>query len=432
MLIECPRCHARATLPEDKEGSKVRCGECARVFLARSVLEKGERQQGVPTSVLVIGITLCVALLGFLVIRARRSPSAPAPAPEVVAAAPAEIDPAELLVDWNAPSVQAAVRLHEESFTRNEVALRSLLHGPRLLERERAQEATEGTEGDPESAPESANRAPEAKSFAELGALERADVFARAVDDLVRGPGRELVADWRPFDGSVIETTDTDAVVRLSATPRDGASIEKRTIEWRLAREDGKWKAWSWERYVSPEEALREKRQVESKAFQKVTLSDGSVVHERDPEPLPHLDDTPPELRARIDELYATMTNLDLTKESSRALAELIEIGRPAIPILLTGLYQTPLDSEANARRVNLIDQALRSITGYDTGYKPQIQEASGVGTTEERQKSSVRQWFAWWYKNKGTFVEAEKKDALEDMIELTEEEKRWLEQHPD
>src|SRR5262245_40935131 len=121
MLIECPRCHARATLPDEKEGSKVRCGECARVYLARSLVEKGEREKGVPTSGLVVGIALCVAVLGFLVMRNRQRPSAPASAPEVVAEAPPAIDPAELRVDWNAPSVQAAVRLHEESFTRNEV-----------------------------------------------------------------------------------------------------------------------------------------------------------------------------------------------------------------------------------------------------------------------------------------------------------------------
>jgi hypothetical protein len=417
MLIECPRCHVRATLPDEKEGAKVRCGECARVFVARSLLEKGQLSQSVPSWVIVGGVTLAIALLGFLFARSRQRPSATLAAPEPAAEAPAPVDTAELATDWSSPAVQAAARIHDAAFTQNEVALRGLLSGARLLERARAEGSATATPG---------------KTFAQISDLERTDVYRLAVDDLVRGPGRELVADWRAFDGSLVEQDGADAVVRLAVTPRDGSSAEKRTIEWKLAKEDGKWKAWSWTRYLSPQETAREKRQVESKAYQKVKLSDGSLVFERDPEPLAHLEDTAPELRARIDQLYATMTNLELTRESSRALAELIEIGRPAIPILLTGLYQTPLDGEDNLRRINLIDQALRAISGFDTGFKPQIQEASGVGTTEERQKSSVRQWFAWWYQNQKKFVAAEEKDALEDLIELSEEEQRWLERHKD
>ncbi len=417
MLIECPRCHARATLPEEKEGSKVRCGECGRVFLAYSPLHKGARTQTVPTWVFVVGLTLGGAFLVFLFVRSKRAPRAP------VAAAtehegPASLEKKEdLALDWSSPPVQTAVRIHEAAFARDENALRSLLHAARIHEREEAAAATEnGT----------------ARAFAELTDSERLDAFQRWTEDLTRGEGRELVAEWRPFDGEVVDLTDTEATVRLAATPRDGSTIEKRTLEWKLAKERGAWKAWSWTRFLSPQEQFGEQRRVESKAIQKVELSDGSVVFERDPEPLEHLADTPPELRARIDALCGTMTDLDLTKESSRAQAELIEIGRPALPILLTGLYQTPLDSEANAIKINLIDQALRTITGFDTGFKPQLQEGSGVGTTEERQKSSVRQWFAWWYKNQKTFVKAEQEDALEGLIELTEEEKRWLERHKD
>ena len=37
MLIECPFCHARAQIADSKEGAKVRCGECGRVYGARPV-----------------------------------------------------------------------------------------------------------------------------------------------------------------------------------------------------------------------------------------------------------------------------------------------------------------------------------------------------------------------------------------------------------
>ena len=34
MFIECPSCHARAQLPDSKEGAKVRCSECSSVYEA--------------------------------------------------------------------------------------------------------------------------------------------------------------------------------------------------------------------------------------------------------------------------------------------------------------------------------------------------------------------------------------------------------------
>ena len=34
MLIECPSCHTRARLSDDKAGSKVRCPQCERVWVA--------------------------------------------------------------------------------------------------------------------------------------------------------------------------------------------------------------------------------------------------------------------------------------------------------------------------------------------------------------------------------------------------------------
>jgi predicted Zn finger-like uncharacterized protein len=36
MLTQCPNCHARAKLPDDQAGAKVRCAECGRVFVARA------------------------------------------------------------------------------------------------------------------------------------------------------------------------------------------------------------------------------------------------------------------------------------------------------------------------------------------------------------------------------------------------------------
>ena len=65
-------------------------------------------------------------------------------------------------------------------------------------------------------------------------------------------------------------------------------------------------------------------------------------------------------------------------------------------------------------------------------GFKPMMMEGSGVGTTEERRQSAIKQWFAWWWRKQDKFTEKETTDGLEGLIELTEKEKRWLERNKD
>jgi len=412
--IACPRCHARAELPASKEGAKVRCSECGRVYVAHPPgrARSGGLGGGTIAAFAVAGAAVVVIGLWSLT---RDGTPAKAAGDFAEIPAPKPAGPALDDIGWNSPAVRTAVRLHEAAYAYDTNAVSALLHPARIWEREQAAESSASP-----------------TAFGALSQHDRVQLVNRWVEGLVRGEGRALVGEWRPYDGEVVAIDDGEATVRLAVSPQDDpGSVEKRWVEWRLALDDGRWKAWSWERWYSPEE-LDAARRARGRGYEKVTLSDGSLVHEREPEPLDHLDDTPPALRARIDELYATMLDLDLTKEAAAAQHELVEIGRPAIPILLTGLYETPLDSEENAIKCNLIVQSLRRITGESFGYKPQVQEGSGVGTTEERRQSSIKQWFAWWYKNQNKFTEKQVEDGLEGLIELSEKEKRWLERNPD
>ena len=109
------------------------------------------------------------------------------------------------------------------------------------------------------------------------------------------------------------------------------------------------------------------------------------------------------------------------------------QIGKPAIPILLNGMFDTRLETEEDAIRVNIMVTALREITGVSKGYEPQVLVGSSAGTTEERRQSAIRQWFAWWEIHQKSFEEIEEaQDGLDGLIELTEEEEKWLERHPD
>jgi predicted Zn finger-like uncharacterized protein len=410
MLIQCPSCRARAKLSDDHEGAKVRCAECGRVYVARPAGSKGPTRSA-PNTGLMIGAFVGVLAL-IVVIFIVKSSGSDAPvtkaAPVVEAPPPAPID-----FGWRSELVQGVVALHNAAAALDRERVKTMLHGPRIWEREHTDEA--------------GVRDPAAPQFAALPPHERADAMERWAEDLVAGASKEVVADWLPYDGEALDVGDEEAVVRVAVKPRAGG-IENRWVEWRLAKDGNRFKAWRWERWVSPDEVKAEKRQ---KGYEKVTLSDGSIVHERAPEPLGHLEDTPDELRTRIDALVATMLDLELTKEGARARRELIELGRPAIPILLTKFFEIPADTEENRIRCNIIDQTLQSITGQQFGYAPG-EAGSAAGTTEERRDSSIKQWFAWWYKNQDRFTTKKTEDALEGLIELNAAEKAWLERNSD
>ncbi len=413
MLIECPYCHARAKLPDSKEGAKVRCGECNRVYVAREPGRRGAGASKSNTGLLIgIGVAIVAAVLLLVVTSTDSNPTPVAvDKPDVARSAPAAVD----LVGWDSEALKTVRAIHEAAYGYDEGRIRANLHPAKLWEKVRADA--------PEDSP-----LHHATSFSAVSREERDDLLDGAVEELVRGEARELVGEWRPYDGSVIEEADGVATVRVAVTSRDEARAgEARSVDWKLALDGDRWKAFAWERYIAPGEIKTKHRG--PRGVEKVTLSDGSVVYERQPEPLAHLEDTPPDVRKRIDAAYATMIDLNLTREAGAAKRDLVAIGKPAIPKLLTGLFEIPLETEDQAKQVNQIVQALREITGNNFGFEPMLLVGSAVGTTEERRTSAIRQWFAWWYKYADRFEEKEEVDALDGLLEpKNEKERRFLE----
>jgi predicted Zn finger-like uncharacterized protein len=409
MLIQCPSCQARAKLSDDHEGAKVRCAECGRVYVARPQGAKGAASSG-NNSGLLIGIGAGVVVVVFALFLMSRSDDEPVVA-KAPAAAPPPAAPVETDQGWKSELVQAMVKLHTAAFAGDRDTVKTLLHGGRIWAREHT--SAEGVL-DPAVPP-----------FDALPPHAKVDAQNLWAEELCAGASKELVADWVPFDGQLIEQGDLEAHVRINAKPRAGG-VESRWIDWHLTKDGNRYKAWKWERWLSPDEVKAAKRK---KGYEVKTLSDGSVVHEREPAPLGHLEDTPAELQSEIDGLLVTMLDLELTKEGGRARRRLVEIGRPAIPPLLTKFYEIPADDEPNRIRCNMIDQALSDITGQHFGYAPG-EAGTAAGTTEERRQSSIKQWFAWWYKNEKRFTTKKVEDGLEGLIELDEKEKAWLERN--
>ena len=364
MQIVCPSCRAEAQVPSSKEGARVRCGACGRVYTAepRRAPGKRRRRRG-GLSLAIFGGAAALGLVLFFAVRRQEPAVLSGPtqvAPEPTATAPVD------LTGWASPPVLAGRALFE---------------------------------------------AAAAGDAARLEALRAPDAPALAPEQ-----GGERLADWKPFDGEVLSEGDAEAAVRLSAggTSPETAS-ETRLFEVQLVRDGGAWKVAGWKRWLSLDEQKRAaelERAAAARAarssepvIETRKMTDGTVVYEFEPRPVPFPESTPQELRERITASAARLTDFSLRPtENTAAKQELVAIGAPALPALLTALYELPLVTDVDAMRVNLVNQCLEEITGTSMGFSPQIQNGSGVGTTEDLRRSSIRRWFAWWEREGATF----------------------------
>jgi hypothetical protein len=99
-------------------------------------------------------------------------------------------------------------------------------------------------------------------------------------------------------------------------------------------------------------------------------------------------------LRAKIDGLFARMLDFELSPtENTRAADELAEIGKPALPILITGIYEQRVVDVESTSKVILINQTLQRITDHTTVFAP----GPDLGKVEELRQRTVKSWFEWW-----------------------------------
>ncbi|MDP6990539.1 MAG: zinc-ribbon domain-containing protein, partial [Planctomycetota bacterium] len=109
MIIECPACGARAKLPDSKEGAKVRCAECERVYHARPSGARAAARSS--SSALPVGIGAGVVALVIVVFamtgRGPATTAAP-PVPE-----PEEVQIAVVDYGFTSPLCKFARGLHD-------------------------------------------------------------------------------------------------------------------------------------------------------------------------------------------------------------------------------------------------------------------------------------------------------------------------------
>jgi hypothetical protein len=120
------------------------------------------------------------------------------------------------------------------------------------------------------------------------------------------------------------------------------------------------------------------------------------------PADLPHLEDTPEDLRKKIDELIALMMDWQAGRDSLDAKQKLVAIGKPAFPRILGAMAKirdTITDNDSHEERLlesslKLADGALREMDGYlDSHNKGLIRPGTDKKYIDYILKLHYRRW---------------------------------------
>ena len=125
---------------------------------------------------------------------------------------------------------------------------------------------------------------------------------------------------------------------------------------------------------------------------------------------LDHVESTSAADRATIDRLVATLTDFSETRGASDAKTKLIEIGRPAVPLMLKAVADYKFTSTEEKSIGNLIEQALFDIFGT----RGQFHRLSPMTSEEAAYEQAFKYHFIRWEQRKN-FPDDKFRDAPEE-----------------
>ncbi len=128
---------------------------------------------------------------------------------------------------------------------------------------------------------------------------------------------------------------------------------------------------------------------------------------------VPPLADTPPELTEKIEANVAIVMDLSKTSEAVDARNELLRIGKPAIPHLLSAIARKGVDTPDAMMVVNQLVITLRDLTGKRFGFAPQMGLATSGESEEDTKTRALKKWFGWWRTYGDKFVPPEQPEEI-------------------
>ncbi len=422
-VISCPQCGKQYRVPPAAMSRKLTCKNCTRTFIpkaaTRSHGRNAARRNNTSTYVALGAVAVGAIVIGIII--ANLGPVELETAPQAAPTAKS-VD-----IGWSNPRVQKVVAwanaVHDKdtfllSRSTDTAAIQAFLAVE--LDRPILNQPLE----------------------------QRAEVEKIVLGELINGEKSQILRDFSAQDAQLDEeamATSPAGTVLLRMPPREG------TVYAELAQRPGlgytrgmeaqvrvsfRWRdpdvlVTGWETVRQPPKPRERKGHKPHEVIPQPVVSErkfgGQTIQVAESElvPLDHLPDTPPELRQEIDDLIAALIDLDAPGAvSNRSINRLVEIGRPAIPRLLTKLTEVEPTGDGKLQLLRVL-QALRTMSGARFGFNPADRKELLVGGTKEERLSALKQWYAWWYKNHDRdFTSAIDKEDDESLF-LTEKEKQ-------
>ncbi|MEZ5965197.1 MAG: hypothetical protein R3F56_15290 [Planctomycetota bacterium] len=243
---------------------------------------------------------------------------------------------------------------------------------------------------------------------------ERTTLKDEILDALLGREDTKLLREFEPFNGRLVDASMASAGAgRVSVELQAGAAVRDRYLSEAVAEvsfttRDGRYLVDGFTVTSPPREKVERKPKPRTRhdtiakpEAKKVERGGKTVtVFEAEIVPLDHLADTPPELRTEIDRLVGELVRTDLVpRERSKVKARLREIGKPAVPRLLTRFNDIKADSADGIIQLTQLDALLRDMSGQAFGFSPAQQTVlAGAKENEEARASALKQWYGWWY----------------------------------
>ena len=249
-----------------------------------------------------------------------------------------------------------------------------------------------------------------------LSGDERSVLKDAILEHLAKSDETKLLREFEPYTGKLADVAmhtqpSGRAVIEIQARPavRD-QFISDGTIELSYQTHDGRIVVDGFQVISLPREKPKPvvkstaSHEVIAKPEKKVIERDGKKfsVWEAEPVPLPHLADTPEPIRVEIDRLVGELIRMDSEmrpRDRTRVKRRLTEIGKPAVPRLLTKFCELKADTQLGVAQLTQIDALLRDLSGQAFGFTPAQQTVlSSAQENEDARISALGQWYGWWY----------------------------------
>lgn len=387
--MQCPQCAAQYRIAADKLDTKIECGDCHRVFFAKTTA--GKRVTAPDNTKVYVGFGIgAVALIGIFVMMSgggsKPAPKAPEPVAKAPAWSPGDHPRTHALVKW-ARAVGEDNRLVLQTHADlaalgKELGVNPPSDNEAVL---KALQTHESTQFLRELQCESATLAGEADMTAATG-KGILYVTPKPGDDTYETKYRgELEVAFR-MEGEQVKVTGIAVKlppVRKKADPNKVSYVPNKDI-------------------AKPAE-------------KEITDSAGTrKVKESQPAAVPHWSKSTPEQQKKADATIAMILQSaepeapgNLFNKATMSI-QTLDDKKATVPRALNAMFELYGDVMTNNIKLSQLDRALRAWTGFGVNYDPA--DTGDAAKDKAARESCIRQWFAFWYR----YANGELKEFLE------------------